>query len=364
MVVSPFRARRLAVAPLPPETEAMEKHSGKSRSRSRKQPARSAGVEAWAADRSKLRVGSKISSGSNSRIYRGKYGEQWVALKMMRVAEGDGEDVSGQGVVEAQFDAEVSLLSRLRHPNVVRLVAVCRDPPVYWVITELMARGTLSAYLHEREPYSLPPETVVRLALDVARGMEYLHARGVVHRDLKSQNLLLDNGERAKVADLGTSCLEATCRDDKCSSKMGTYRWMAPEMIRDKRCNRKVDVYSCGLVLWELTTCLVPFQNLSPMQVAYAVSDGNARPPLSPACSPAINSLIERCWSIKPANRPEFSCIVSVLENYDRCLREGLPLVPLPAPSPSPLTSLLAAFKIRSCKSTTHSSKADRKVHA
>uniref|UniRef100_A0A0D9WXU6 Protein kinase domain-containing protein n=1 Tax=Leersia perrieri TaxID=77586 RepID=A0A0D9WXU6_9ORYZ len=224
-----------------------------------------------------------------------------------------------------------------------------------------MPRGTLSAYL--REARSLPPEDVIRLALDVARGMEYLHARGVVHRDIKPDNLLLDGEGRVKVADLGTSCLEATCSDKKwCSSKTapGTYRWMAPEMIRDKRCSRKMDVYSFGLVLWGLTTCVVPFPDLEPVQVAYAVGNENARPPLSTSCPQAINSLIERCWSVKPSTRPEFSRIVSELENYDRCLREGLPLVPPPTPpSPSLLTSLLGAFKIQSCKTSV----GNRRVH-
>uniref|UniRef100_J3MJZ9 Protein kinase domain-containing protein n=1 Tax=Oryza brachyantha TaxID=4533 RepID=J3MJZ9_ORYBR len=177
-----------------------------------------------------------------------------------------------------------------------------------------MPGGTLSAYLHGREHYSLPPETVVRLALDVARGMECLHAEGVVHRDLKSQNLLLDGGGRVKVADLGSSCLVATGGAEKRTSPTGTYRWMAPEMIRGRRCSRKVDVYSFGVVLWELTTCLLPFQDLNPMQAAYAVVDRNARPPLSPWCPSAINALIEKCWSDKPVRRPEFSLVVSVLE--------------------------------------------------
>ncbi|KAG8100151.1 hypothetical protein GUJ93_ZPchr0013g37726 [Zizania palustris] len=300
-------------------------------------PARSAAAEPWAADRSKLMIGKSFATGSDSRVYRGIYGRQAVAVKMIRAPERDDDK---RRALEEQFNAEVTLLWRLRHPNVVQLVAAYREPPVYCVITEYMSRGTLRAYLHAREPYSLPPETVVRLALDVARGMEYIHAQGVVHRDLKSLNLLLDDGVRAKVADLGTSCLESHC-GDKCS-RMGTYRWMAPEMIGDKRCTRKVDVYSFGVVLWELTTGLLPFEDLSPVQAAYAVCVGNARPPISPSCPPAINSLIERCWSAKPAKRPEFSHIVSVLEIYDRCLRQGLPLLPQPLPSP-----LADFFKLR-----------------
>ncbi|XP_048536000.1 serine/threonine/tyrosine-protein kinase HT1-like [Triticum urartu] len=381
-MASCFRARRQPAAPVPPplipyESSYSEMEGAMENKRwnsldswsmlldagggADQQQASSSAAEEWMADLSQLFLGNKFASGSNSRIYRGIYRQRAVAVKMVRLPE---RDEDRRRALEDQFNSEVTFLSRLRHPNVVQFVAACKRPPVYCIITEYMSQGTLRMYLHNKDPYSLSPETVLRLALDVARGMEYLHAQGVIHRDLKSHNLLLNDEMRVKVADFGTSCLEAHSSragagagaggggggGEGKGTNMGTYRWMAPEMVRDKPCTRKVDVYSFGIVLWELTTCLVPFQGMTPVQAAYAACEKNARPPLSPTCPPALNNLIKMCWAANPARRPEFSYVVSVLEKYDHCLREGLPLVT----PPSPVSSFLSIFKLGSCISTTN----------
>ncbi|TVU08248.1 hypothetical protein EJB05_41645, partial [Eragrostis curvula] len=278
--------------------------------------------EEWMADLSQLFIGNKFASGANSRIYRGIYRQRAVAVKMVRIPE---RDEARRAVLEDQFNSEVAFLSRLYHPNIVQFIAACKKPPVYCIITEYMSQGTLRMYLNKKDPYSLSPETILKLALDISRGMEYLHAQGVIHRDLKSQNLLLNDEMRVKVADFGTSCLETRCQASK--GNKGTYRWMAPEMTKEKPYTRKVDVYSFGIVLWELTTCLLPFQGMTPVQAAYAASEKNLRPPLSTSCPPVLNNLIKRCWSANPARRPEFSYIVSVLEKYDHCVKEGMPVM-------------------------------------
>uniref|UniRef100_A0A453SI11 non-specific serine/threonine protein kinase n=1 Tax=Aegilops tauschii subsp. strangulata TaxID=200361 RepID=A0A453SI11_AEGTS len=218
--------------------------------------------EEWMADLSHLFIGNKFAAGANSRIYRGIYKQRAVAVKMVRIPE---RDEARRAVLEDQFNSEVAFLSRLYHPNIVQqFIAACKKPPVYCIITEYMSQGTLRMYLNKKDPYSLSPETILKLALDISRGMEYLHAQGVMHRDLKSQNLLLNDEMRVKVADFGTSCLETRCQATK--GNKGTYRWMAPEMIKEKPYTRKVDVYSFGIVLWELTTCLLPFQGMTPVQ--------------------------------------------------------------------------------------------------
>ncbi|KAG5234722.1 hypothetical protein OIU76_026002 [Salix suchowensis] len=276
--------------------------------------------EEWTADLSQLFIGNKFASGAHSRIYRGIYKQRAVAVKMVRIPNQE----ETKTLLEQQFKCEVALLSRLFHPNIVQFIAACKKPPVYCIITEYMSQGTLRMYLNKKEPYSLSTETILRLALDISRGMEYLHSQGVIHRDLKSNNLLLNDEMRVKVADFGTSCLETQCQETK--GNKGTYRWMAPEMIKEKHCSRKVDVYSFGIVLWELTTALLPFQGMTPVQAAFAVAEKNERPPLPASCQPALAHLIKRCWAANPSKRPDFSFIVSALEKYDECVKEGLPL--------------------------------------
>ncbi|XP_026448117.1 serine/threonine-protein kinase HT1-like isoform X2 [Papaver somniferum] len=279
------------------------------------------GKEEWTADLSQLFIGNKFASGAHSRIYRGIYKQRAVAVKMVRVPNQDEET---RDLLEKQFTSEVALLSRLLHPNIVQFIAACKKPPVYCIITEYMSQGTLRMYLNKKQPYSLSTETILRLALDISRGMQYLHSQGVMHRDLKSNNLLLNDEMRVKVADFGTSCLETQCRASK--GNMGTYRWMAPEMIKEKPYTKKVDVYSFGIVLWELTTALLPFQGMTPVQAAFAVAEKKARPPLPANCQPALANLIKRCWASNPSKRPDFTYIVSVLENYDECVKDGVPL--------------------------------------
>lgn len=277
--------------------------------------------EEWTADLSQLFIGNKFASGAHSRIYRGIYKQRAVAVKMVRIPTHKEET---RVMLEQQFKSEVALLSRLYHPNIVQFIAACKKPPVYCIITEYMSQGTLRMYLNKKEPYSLSIETVLRLALDISRGMEYLHSQGVVHRDLKSNNLLLNDEMRVKVADFGTSCLETQTQESK--GNMGTYRWMAPEMVKEKPYTRKVDVYSFGIVLWELTTALLPFQGMTPVQAAFAVAEKNERPPLPASCQPALAHLIKRCWAAEASKRPDFTEIVAALEKYDECVREGLPL--------------------------------------
>ncbi|KAK3406688.1 hypothetical protein EUGRSUZ_K02846 [Eucalyptus grandis] len=288
------------------------------------------GEEEWSADMSQLLIGGKFASGRHSRIYRGIYKQRDVAIKMISQPE---EDANLASFLDKQFTSEVALLLRLWHPNIITFVAACKKPPVFCIITEYMAGGSLRKYLQHQEPHSVPLNIVLKLALEIARGMKYLHSQRILHRDLKSENVLLGDDMSVKVADFGISCSESQCGNTK--GFTGTYRWMAPEMILEKHHTKKVDVYSFGIVMWELLTALIPFEGMTPEQAAFAVSQKNARPPLPPECPPAIRRLISRCWSSNPNKRPHFDEIVQILERYSESLEQDPEFFSSFVPSPS-----------------------------
>eukprot|EP00249_Psilotum_nudum_P019723 c27389_g1_i1 orf=411-1784(+) len=269
-------------------------------------------AEEWMIDMSQLFLGHTFASGRYSRLYHGIYKQKEVAVKVMNRSE-DGQKVF---ILFEQFSREVALLSHLRHFNIVEFIAACKKPPLLCVITEYLPGGSLRTFLHKQGPHSLSLQVVVSIALDIARGMKYLHSQGVIHRDLKSENLVLTDDLHVKVADFGISCLESQW--DNMKGFMGTYRWMAPEMINKKPCSRKVDVYSFGIVLWEILTGLVPYEEMTPVQAAYAVVQKNYRPTIPADCPSELSKLMQECWCANPAKRPEFSHVVKWLEQYQK----------------------------------------------
>ncbi|KAK3135061.1 hypothetical protein QOZ80_5BG0414110 [Eleusine coracana subsp. coracana] len=278
-------------------------------------------LERWTVDRSQLLIGHRFASGAYSRLFHGIYKEEPVAVKFIRQPD-DGEDDELSARLEKQFTSEVTILARLQHRNVIKLVGACNCPPVFCVITEFLSGGSLRAFLRKQERTTLPLEKVISIALDIARGLEYIHLQGVVHRDVKPENILFDGEFCAKVVDFGVACEEAYCNvtdDDP-----GTYRWMAPEMYKHKPYGRKVDVYSFGLLLWELVTGSLPYEDMTPVQAAFAVVNKNLRPVIPSSCPAPLRLLIEQCWSCQPEKRPEFQQIVKILENFKTVLdRDG-----------------------------------------
>ncbi|KAF8094142.1 hypothetical protein N665_0369s0025 [Sinapis alba] len=281
-------------------------------------------LEEHRVDTSKLTRGDLFAHGKFSQLYHGVYKGEAVALKITRAPD-DSEDKFLGARLEKQFTKEATLLSRLTHPNVVKFVGVNTGN---CIITEYLANGSLRSYLHKLERKSLPLSQLIRFGLDIARGMEYIHSRKIVHRDLKPENVLIDKEFNLKIADFGIACEEEDC--DILGAETGTYRWMAPEVLRRKPHGGKSDVYSFGLVLWEMAAGAVPFEDMSPVQAAFAVMHKNTRPVIPKKCPAAMKELIEQCWSVQTEKRPEFWQIVKVLEHFEKSLKNEGRLILMP----------------------------------
>ncbi|XP_008801077.1 calcium/calmodulin-regulated receptor-like kinase 1 [Phoenix dactylifera] len=163
---------------------------------------------------------------------------------------------------EKEFQTEVLLLGRLHHRNLVNLVGYCAEKGQHMLIYEYMTNGSLDSHLYGEKHEALSWDWRITIALDVARGLEYLHDGAVppvVHRDIKSSNILLDRSMRARVADFGLSREEMVGHH---ASIRGTYGYLDPEYISSKSFTKKSDVYSFGVLIFELITGRNPQQGL------------------------------------------------------------------------------------------------------
>ncbi|KAL9328679.1 hypothetical protein ACSQ67_003682 [Phaseolus vulgaris] len=206
--------------------------------------------------------------------------------------------------------AKIDIMKRLRHPNVLLFMGAVYSPERLAIVTELLPRGSLFKNLH-RNNQTLDIRRRLRMALDVAKGMNYLHHRNppIVHRDLKSSNLLVDKNWTVKVGDFGLSRLkDATLLNTK--SGRGTPQWMAPEVLRNEPSNEKSDVFSFGVILWELMTHSIPWKNLNSLQVVGVVGFVDRRLDLPDDLDPYVASIINDCWRSDPEKRPSFEELI------------------------------------------------------
>ncbi|WOK94082.1 serine/threonine-protein kinase HT1-like isoform X1 [Canna indica] len=264
----------------------------------------------WTIDLRKLNMGMAFAQGAFGKLYRGTYDGEDVAIKLLEKPENDPERAQ---LMEQQFGQEVMMLANLKHPNIVRFIGACRKPMVWCIVTEYAKGGSLRQFLMKRQNRSVPLKLAVKQALDIAKGMEYVHGLGSIHRDLKSDNLLIFADKSIKIADFGVARIEV--KTEGMTPETGTYRWMAPEMIQHRPYNHKVDVYSFGIVLWELITGMLPFQNMTAVQAAFAVVNKGVRPIIPQDCLPALGEIMTRCWDANPDVRPSFTEIVRMLES-------------------------------------------------
>jgi len=223
--------------------------------------------------------------------------------------------------IKKEFDSEIDIIQRLSrdvsHPNVVKMVGMLRDhqEKKLFIILEWVGQGTLFNFIRGPSKYCF--FDVLRMSLDIAKGMEHLHSRQVIHRDLKTHNLLLDYLLNVKVTDFGTSkVLDKTIPT---FTEVGTSGYTAPEIFGPSGYSYKADVFSYGIILWELVDRGRSKNPLTGIWTNYyeKVSSGE-RPRISKRIQtlcPQYVSLVQDCWSFDPKKRPSFKEICMRLED-------------------------------------------------
>nr|GMC99484.1 serine/threonine-protein kinase STY8-like [Ipomoea batatas] len=240
----------------------------------------------WEIDPSKLLIKSVISRGTFGTVHRGIYDGLDVAVKLLDWGE-EGQRLEAEiASLRMAFTQEVSVWHKLDHPNVTKFIGATMGTTelniqtdngqigmprnVCCVVVEYLPGGTLKSFLIKNRRRKLPFKVVVQLALDLARGLSYLHSKKIVHRDVKTENMLLDRHRTVKIADFGVARVEASNPNDM-TGETGTLGYMAPEVLNGNPYNRKCDVYSFGICLWEIYCCDMPYPDLSFSEVTSAV---------------------------------------------------------------------------------------------
>ncbi|MBA0715261.1 hypothetical protein Golax_014170 [Gossypium laxum] len=301
--------------------------------------------EEWEIDLAKLDIRNAIAHGTYGTVYRGLYDTQDVAVKVFNWGEDGIATAAEAAAIRSSFCQEVAVWHKLDHPNVTKFIgasmgtsnlkirtkdATSQNNSVLpssacCVVVEYVAGGTLKNYLIRNRRKKLAFKVVIQIALDLSRGLSYLHSKKIVHRDVKTENMLLDARRILKIADFGVARVEAQNPQDM-TGETGTLGYMAPEVLDGKPYNRKCDVYSFGICLWEIYCCDMPYANLSFADFTSAVVRQNLRPEIPRCCPSALASIMRKCWDPHPERRPDMDEVVRSLEAIET--RKGGGMIP------------------------------------
>jgi predicted Ser/Thr protein kinase len=253
----------------------------------------------------------KLGEGTFGVVHKGKWRGLMVAAKQLKFQN------LTQDVID-EFQKELSLLGKLRHPNVVLLMGASTAPPNLCMVTEFLAGGSLFEIIHQRKQ-QFPLSTILKMALQTACGLNYLHLSNppIIHRDLKSMNLLVDLNHNVKLCDFGLSCVKP--KGQNLREVVGSPFWMAPEVIQGLDYDAKADVYSFAVCVFEMLTGTIPFNSLvtsdpSTIRKLYDTIISGQRAPLPQYIIPSAAKLITECWAPSPTQRPSFEDIITRLE--------------------------------------------------
>ena len=255
----------------------------------------------------------RLGSGAFGTVYKCKYKGEPAVAKQIAPLKLASKDLP-------LLQNEMCLWSQLSHENCVKFYGVVFDPTdFYYLLCEYMPGGSLfdrhqKILSKSKRP---PPPSLSDLLTEmrqISQAMEHLHSKNIVHRDLKSANVLIAANGRLCVADFGLVRYCSRETEAQMTAETGSYRWMAPEVIRHEAYGVRCDVYSFAILCYEMLTFSIPFQSHTPVEVALAVATKGLRPELPKTCPAVLAELVVRCWEGEAARRPTFTDVIGRLD--------------------------------------------------
>uniref|UniRef100_A0AAX7V2S9 Tyrosine-protein kinase n=1 Tax=Astatotilapia calliptera TaxID=8154 RepID=A0AAX7V2S9_ASTCA len=255
-------------------------------------------TDQWEVDPEELILGQEIGSGQFGLVLEGSWRDLKVAVKMVRE----------ECMSDDEFKEEARIMMRLSHSKLVQLYGVCTQHSPICLVFEYMENGCLTDYLRERKG-SLSQDILLGMCLDVSEGMAYLEMSNFIHRDLAARNCLVSKNNEVKVSDFGMT--RFVLDDQYTSSQCSKFpvKWSAPEVIRYCKFSTKSDVWSFGVLMWEVyNEGRLPYENRTNAEVVDSLNAGLRL--LKPRLAPdSVHLLMEWCWKEKPDDRPTFGLL-------------------------------------------------------
>ena len=269
-----------------------------------------------------IKILRKVGEGGMAIVQLGEWQGQKVTLKQSKLQYNN----KGNIFFEKTFINEINIMASLRHPNIVLFMGVAIDDDLYYMLSEYVSKGSLNEYIHKKKNY-LTEQQKIKIALQIALAIKYIHSKNILHCDLKSDNIFLDENLNAKLGDFGFSYIMS--KEPK-HAVGGTYNYMAPEILIDKeKYEKTADIFSYGLILWEILTGKIPYFNIdkkAPENVINYIKERVKKKqeimPIPKQGNIVLRYIISKCLEYKPEDRISMDDIVKYLSKANKCYEE------------------------------------------
>ncbi|XP_044585309.1 kinase suppressor of Ras 2 [Cotesia glomerata] len=279
----------------------------------------------WEIPFDELKIGEPLGTGRFGTVYRGNWHGD-VAIKMLNM-----DQYSDNNKTLEAFKLEVATFRKTRHENLILFMGACMKPPDLAIVTSMSKGMTLFTHIHLRkDKFNMNKTTVI--AQQISQGMGYLHARGIVHKDLKSKNIFLETG-KVVITDFGLFSVTKLCYGNRISDGLsippGWLCYLSPEIVRRLRpqhtrdqeelaFTEASDVYAFGTVWYELLCGEWPFKGQPPEAIIWQVGKGMKQTLANLQASREVKDILMHCWSYHADKRPDFAKLLSTLEKLPK----------------------------------------------